>query len=65
MKRVLCGANQVAPLPAPHSAPGQNQAGTGNGRNPSQVPRINQRDIGAWENQVIRDTSEATVSVPN
>ena len=66
VKRMLCGANQVAPaLPAQHSGPAQNHADTGHGRNPSQVPRINQKDIAAWENQVTRDTSEATVSVPN
>ena len=66
VKRMLCGANQVAPaLPAQHSALAQNHADTGHGRNPSQVSRINQKDIAAWENQVTRDASEATVSVPN
>ena len=63
---MLCGANQVAPaLPAHHSGPAQNHADTGHGSNPSQVSRINQKDIAAWENQVTRDASEATVSVPN
>lgn len=66
VKRMLCSATQVAPaLSAPHSGPAQNNTATGHRRNPSHLPRVNQKDIAAWENQAARDTSEATVSVPN
>ena len=65
VKGMLCGANRVALSPASNSAPAHNHTGTRQ-RNPSQLPRINQRDIADWENQVTRNISEeATVPVPN
>ena len=64
VKRMLCGVNQIAQLPAPNSAPAQNHVDNRR-RNASQVPRVNQRDIEAWENQVSTNASKASMSAPN